>query len=595
MKRRKFLKTGGTTVAALGAGILPAGALAETAAAQSALASPDRHPDLPPRKKIRVIMRDGVELGGELYLPSESGRFPTLIRKTPYDREGLVSDGQFYATKGYAVVVASQRGRFNSGGVFHQSRNEGWLEHKDGYDTIEWAAAQPWSNGKVGTFGISSDGQWQLATAPTQPPHLRAMFCSYAAHHRIGGRVERGIHTSSGPTWHNNNNAMSRPLRTRDDYRSWLDFWRESQLPFLMTFIHPELIEQFMHSANDEYWRDIDPGTRYGDFDVPAFHESGWYDRYVRATFRNFGGIRSLARTEAARQAQKVIMGPWVHGGNVAPETEAVKFGPAAKVDRRGLHLRWFDYYLKGIDTGVLKDPAVRVYLMGAERWIEADTWPLPDIRYAKYYLRAGSGQPGGSLNGGGLTPEAPGSDRADVYTHDPYDPVPTIGGHGGFGGIYPAGPLDQRPIEPRILTFTTDPLSKDLEVVGEVKARFFASTSAVDTDFVLTLSDVFPNGNSALLRQNAVRGRFRQGEETEALLKPNEVYEFTLDMDGVANLFKAGHRLRLSVASSSFPALLPNPGTALPMHLETKGVTARNTVYHDAKYPSAIEIPVRG
>lgn len=593
MKRRKFLKATGTTVAAVGAGVIPAGTQP-----QNAFAAPSPAVEVgdAPSKPVKVKMRDGVELVGDLYLPAGgSGPFPTMMTKSPYPRDRHIENGQFYTSKGYALLIVSQRGRFGSGGIFHQARNEGWLEHKDGYDTIEWAGVQPWSTGKVGTFGISSDGQWQLAAAPTRPPHLRAMFCSYAAHHRDGGRMEHNVHGSTGPTWHHNNDAMGRPLRRRADWNRWLEYWKESQLPMLMTLLHPELIEQFVHTAYDDYWRDIDPGTKYAEFDVPIYHESGWYDRYVRATFRNFTGIRTNARSQTARDAQKVILGAWVHGGGLAPETSAVKFGPQAKIDRRALHLKWFDYWLKGVDTGILNEPAVRVYLIGGERWIESKTWPLPDVQPVKYYLRGGKAQTTKSINDGRLLREAPtAAEPADEFVHDPYHPIPTIGSHGGFGGVWEAGPLDQREIEPHLLTYTTDLLERDMEVVGEIKVRFFGSTSAADTDFVLTLTDVFPGGNAALLRQNVVRARYRDSEERESPVEPGKVYEFTLTLDVVANLFKAGHRVRLSVASSSFPAFLPNPGTNTPMHLETKAVTARNAIYHSSQYPSSIELPVR-
>ena len=590
MKRRKFLKATGTSVAAVGMGILPVGGAQQRSASPAVAVQSEG----PASQQVKVKMRDGVELVGDLYLPGGGGPFPIMMTKSPYPPDRHIQNGKFYSSKGYGVLIVSQRGRFGSGGIFHQSRNEGWLEHKDGYDAIEWAATQPWSTGKIGTFGISSDGQWQLSAAPTQPPHLRAMFCSYAAHHRDGGRMEHCVHASTGPTWHHNNDAMGRPLRRRDDWNRWLAFWKESQLPMLMTLLHPELIEQFQHTAYDNYWRDVDPATRYADFNVPVYHESGWYDRYVRATFGNFNGIRTHAKSQETRDAQKVIMGPWLHGGGVAPETEAVKFAPQAKIDRHALHLRWFDYWLKGIDTGVLRDPAVRVYLMGAERWLESNTWPLPGIQYVKYYLRRGPAESTKSINDGRLQREAPRAETADEYLHDPYNPVPTIGSHGGFGGIWEPGPRDQREIEPHLLTYTTDALEKDVEVVGEVKVRFFASTSARDADFILTLTDVFPGGNSALLRQNVVQVRFRDSEEKESPVTPGKVYELTLLMDGIANLFKAGHRIRLSIASSSFPAFFPNPGTGGPLHLVTKAVTARNAIYHESRYPSAIEIPVR-
>ena len=545
-------------------------------------------------QEVRVRMRDGVHLAADLYLPDATGNFPTLVRKTPYTRERRTDTAKYFAANGYAVLVVSQRGRFGSEGIFHQSRNEGWLEHPDGYDTIEWAAQQSWSNGQIGTYGISSDAQWQLSTAPTRPPHLRAMFASYAAHHRIGGRMERGVYTSAGPTWHHNNNAMPRPLRTPEDYTAWLADWERTRLPFIASFLHPEILEQFIHNAYDDYWREIDPATRYADFDVPIYHESGWYDRYVRWSFQNFDRISQEGYSQRTRESQKVIMGPWVHGGDLPPETDMVQFGPAAKIDRQALQLRWFDYWLKGIDTGIMDEPPVRVYLMGAERWLEGETWPLPGTRYVPYYLRAGTGAPTGSLNDGRLLKQPPGSEAPDEYLHDPYNPIPTIGGHGGFGRMWTMGPQDHRPAESRILTFTTDPLEDDLEVVGAIRTRFFASSSAPDTDFVLTLTDVYPNGYSALLRQNVIRGRYRLSQEEETLLEPDQVYEFSFSLDAIANLFKAGHRIRISIASSSFPSYLPNPGTPGPMHLTTHAVTARNRIYHDSRYPSSIEFPIR-
>ena len=246
MKWRRFLTVSGLTLAAMGMGLILGGGMREVKTAPiTSRYSSSIGPDIQ-QQAVRVRMRDGVELAADLYLPDGEGPFPTLVRKTPYDREGRAGDAQFFAGSGYAVLIVSQRGRFGSEGIFHQAKNEGWLEHKDGYDTIEWAAQQPWSNGKIGTYGVSSDAQWQLSTAPTRPPHLVAMFASYAAHHRIGGRVERGVHTSTGPTWHHNNNVIGRPLRTVEDYTAWLADWKSSQLPFIASFpprtaraIHP--------------------------------------------------------------------------------------------------------------------------------------------------------------------------------------------------------------------------------------------------------------------------------------------------------------------------------------------------------------------
>lgn len=224
------------------------------------------------------------------------------------------------------------------------------------------------------------------------------------------------------------------------------------------------------------------------------------------------------------------------------------------------------------------------------------DTHHLPGEteRWVSQIGRPGEGQPTASLNDGRLLQSPPESEAPDEYVHDPDDPIPSIGGHGGVPGqIWPGGAQDQRPAEARTLTFSTDPLEEDVAVVGEVEVRFFASSAAVDTDFVLTLTDVFPNGYSAHVRQNAIRGRYRLSEETESLLEPNEIYEFIVKLDSIANLFKAGHRIRLAVTSSSFPYLLPNAGTEGPVYLETQGVVAHNVIYHDAEHPSLIELPV--
>ena len=542
-------------------------------------------------QQVRVPMRDGIELVGDLFLPEGSGPFPTLLSKTPYRRRRGTQRHRNFASNGYAVLIVSERGRFGSEGIFHQSRNEGWLEHPDGYDTIEWAAQQAWSTGRIGTFGTSSQAQWQLTTAPTRPPHLVAMFTSYPADHRT--RTDHGTQSAGGLIWHYQNDALTRPLETHEDWTAVLAAWEETQLPLIVNFLHPELVEQFLHPAYDDYWRDIDPSTRYGDFDVPVYHEGGWYDRYTRWTLGHFAGVQELGRSEEARRSQKVIVGPWLHGGGVPSDVGPVTFGPEARIDRFALHLRWFDYWLKDIDTGIMDEPPVRVYLMGAERWLEADTWPLPGTESVRYYLRAGEGRPTGSLNDGRLLPEPPGSEAPDEYVHDPYDPLPRIGGYGGGAAGRSGGPQDHRSVEARTLTFTTNRLEEDVAVVGQVRVRFFASSSAVDTDFVVTLSDVFPNGYSAVLQRSAMRARYRLSEETESLLEPNEIYEFTLMVDPTANLFKAGHRIRVGIASSSFRGLLPNPGTAGPIYLATEGVVARNVIYHDSQHPSVVELPV--
>lgn len=548
-------------------------------------------------EEVRIPMSDGVELAGDLFLPEGVAPFPTLVRATPYERLkwGGWRETNF-AEHGYAVLIVSFRGRHGSGGVPVQSERrveQKKSDYQDGYDIIEWAAAQPWSDGKVGTYGVSSDGQWQLTMATTHPPHLRAMFVRYPAGSE--GLSQRGVRLGTVPAWYAKFSGL-RPLDTPEDWKSLLEEWRITQVPFIATFLQPRFIDVMMNATNEDYLVQLDRSHRFAEIEVPVYLECGWYDRYIRSTFDNFRTIRAAAASHSARSTHKLIMGPWMHGGRLPDENDDIRFGPDAKSHSQGRMRRWFDYWLKGNDNGIAEEPRVELYVLGEEEWIEVDSWPPPPTQVIRYYLRSGNGQVTMSLNDGRLTREPPQSDeKPDEWIHDPYDPVLSIGGHGGIGRQWPAGPLDQRPSEARSLTFSTGPLVEDLRVVGEVGIRFFASSSAIDTDFILTLTDVFPSGYSAILRQNAIGATFRLGTNPDRKepMEPDKVYEFTLALDGIANLFKAGHRIRLDIASSSFPAFLPNPGTGEPQLLATKGVTAHNAIYHDSRYPSTITIPV--
>jgi len=538
--------------------------------------------------EVRIPMSDGVLLAGDLYLPDARPPFPTLVRKTPYDRRMRTEPDVFLASCGYAVVVVNQRGRCDSGGTFYQMRNES-VDHMDGFDTIEWAADQRWSTGQVGTYGISSDGQWQLAAATTRPPHLRAMFVSYAADARIS-RIEGGAYLGTGPAWAAMN-GLSRPLGSRQDWQAWLADWRRTELPMLASFIHPEFVDAFVHVDYDDYWDETDPFNRFDRVTVPVFHEGGWFDRYVTSTLRNFCRLRSLGGAVGA--AQRVIMGPWTHGGGVPEDCGPVRFGPEARINRLDLHRRWFDYWLKD-DGDVASIPPVQAYLMGAETWMHLKAWPPPEAAPGRWYLRAGSSGSARSLNDGRLTPGEPREDEGpDRYVHDPYDPVPSIGGHGGVGWQWPAGPLDQGPAEERSLTYSTEPLEEDLPVLGSPVLSFVAASSVVDTDFVVTLSDVFTDGHSAILRQNALRAAHRSGERRAIPIEPDVPEAFRIELGAIGNVFQRGHRIRLRISSSSFPAFLPNPGTGEPIAFARRGVLAHNAIMIDRAHPSFLELPV--
>lgn len=546
---------------------------------------------------VKIPMRDGATLLGDLYvpqyLPDGTGPYPTLVRMTPYPRRrrGLHSEIQYAVAHGYAVLIVSQRGRFGSDR--HPDGHEGPVTGVDGYDTIEWAAEQKWSTGRVGTFGISSDGQWQLFAAVEQPPHLSAAFVSYPAN-AGDGRIENGVYTSTGVGWHALNDAFSRPLMNLEDWQEWLGDWQKSELPMLTSLIHPTLLSQFTHPPDDPYWTSTDPSNNFDRVNVPVLLECGWFDRYVRWTLQIFSDLRTKGQ-EKARPHHRLLLGPWLHGGTVPPSPAPAIFAPEASIDRRALHVRWFDQWLKDEDTGVVDDAPVRIYVMGSHKWITAETWPLPGINAKRLFLRTGDGSKTDSLNDGQLLVDAaPSGEEPDSFEHNPYDPVPTIGGHGGFGRWWGGGPLDQRPSEKRCLTYSTQVLDEDLTVIGAIRASIHASSTAQDTDFVLTISDVYPDGYSAILRQTPMSGRYRRKGHDQPL-KGGEPFHFEVEFPAIANVFKAGHRLRLTIASSSFPAFLPNPGTGEPPHLAAKAVRAMNQIFHGPDSPSFLELPVLG
>lgn len=547
---------------------------------------------IPTPTRVRIPMRDGALLEGDLYLP-RPGVFPTLLCKTPYDRRrpAVYPEIAQFLDHDYAVLIVSFRGRFGSEGHADEWETEGWGKHPDGYDTVEWAAAQEWSTGDVGIYGISADGQWQLTTAATKPPHLKAACASYAAHGRAG-LMEGGVYTSVGPRWHASTGMFALDLSTRDAWEEWLKQWRETQMPLLLSFLHRGLLEVFQHEAYDDYWRGFDPNERYEDFEIPVLYECGWFDRYTGSQFFHFQGVRSRSTSEYARAGQRLVCGPWLHGGNLAPQNDHVSYPDEARSNRAAMMVRWFDHWLKGTDNGVDRDAKLRLYVTGVNRWLELDEWPAPDARELTFHLADGDGD--GSLNGGALVASTPGiGQTVDRYTHDPFRPLPSRGGHGGVTWMWPPGALDQREVEAQSLTYTSDVLDEDVEVVGEPVVRLSASTSAEDTDFIVTLADVHPDGYSELVRQVALRARYRNGQLQAEPIEPGEVTPIELTMTPVAHGFRAGHRIRIAVASSSFPNFIPNGGTFEPAYLQAKGVVAENAVHHDAEHPSTLTLQV--
>jgi putative CocE/NonD family hydrolase len=361
--------------------------------------------------------------------------------------------------------------------------------------------------------------------------------------------------------------------------------------------------EWIRHPAYDSYWEKLGHLEKdYDQIDVPAYGFGGWYDVFLQGTLNNYMGVRARGYSERARRGQKVLIGPWIHSlGERGTErrTGDVDFGPDVLVDLRAEELRWFDQWLRGLDTGILREPPVRVFVMGANRWRTADDWPIPGTRYVEHYFHSG-GRANSLYGDGGLDRRRPGAEPPDSFAYDPRDPVPTLGGSTCCGeDITPVtmGPRDQRPAEwrPDVLVYTTPPLEADVEVIGPLKVVLWAASTAPDTDFTAKLVDVAPSGYAMNVAQGIIRARFRDGWDRPSLLEPGRVHRYEIDCWSSANCFQAGHRIRVEISSSNFPQFDRNPNTGRPFGRDAELRAATQTVFHDAERPSHVVLPVVG
>lgn len=535
----------------------------------------------------RIRMRDGVELSADVYRPDATGKFACILNRTPYlkSSEGALTFGRFFAQHGYAFVAVDVRGRGDSPGTFVPYRHEG----QDGYDAVEWCAAQPWSTGKVGTIGGSYNGKTQWLTAVEEPPHLTTMIAMVSPSDPFV-EFPTGEPIPLGVSWYY---LTSGHVLQNMDAVDWASLiWH---LPLLTMDeatgrAMPEWREQFNHTHLDSFWEPERYQNKFDRVQVPVFHISGWYDDEQIGTPLNFIGMTTKG-APSVRKYQKLLMGPWPHAVNSKSKLGDVDFGPSAIIDINQTMLRWFDAWLKGIDNGVKSEAPVRIFVMGSNQWVDEQEWPMTRTRYTKFYLH-GSGRANSAYGDGKLSTDKPQSEKSDQYTYDPDAPVPFIT-EPSFAQI--GGPDDYRPIERRddVLVYTGDPVTHDTEVCGPIKVTLYAASTATDTDYTAKLIDVWPNGFAERLSDGIVRARFRSGMDREELIQPGTIYEYQIDAWNTCQMFKAGHHIRVEISSSAFPKYPRNLNTGEPLGRSNKRLTAQQTIYHDAQHPSHVTLPI--
>jgi uncharacterized protein len=568
-------------------------------------------------RDVPVEMRDGTVLRADVYRPDSDTTWPVLLQRTPYDKNApsMLLNPIRAASAGYAVVVQDVRGRFASDGNFYTFRHE----PDDGYDTIAWTAAQPWSTGKVGMFGLSYVGATQWLAAITTPPALATIVPVVTAsdYHEgwtyQGGAFELGFNAS----WTLSNLAFATLMRRIKAGEPFPADFRQTYIGLIdnmcrafdtlplgnMPFLHehhlaPYYYDWLQHPTADAYWQQWCIEAQHHKVAVPALNVGGWYDIFLGGTIRNYLGMRRNGQTAEAQQYQRLVIGPWKHGLPLSSVSGDMAFGLMAEalaIDFEGVQLRWYDHWLKGIDNGVRQDAPVRLFVMGANVWREEQEWPLARTQYTRYYLH--SRGKANSLHGDGvLSPETPGMEPPDHFLYDPRHPVPTRGG--GlccWAGALPQGAYDQTPVESRedVLVYTTPLLTEDVEVTGPVLVTLYAASSAVDTDFTAKLVDVHPSGFAQNLTDGIIRARYRQSTARPEPIEPGKVYAYTIDLWATSNVFKAGHRIHLEISSSNFPRFDRNPNTGGALATETELLPAVQTIHHDGTYPSHVTLPI--
>jgi putative CocE/NonD family hydrolase len=592
-------------------------------------------------KDVMIAMRDGTKLATDIYRPARSGvavsdRLPVLLQRTPYNKEagGLIANAKFFAQHGYVVALQDIRGRYKSEGSFGKYDES---SATDGYDTIQWLTKQPYTNGEAGMWGTSYAAHTQADASKVNPPNLKTMLLNFGGLSngwnvkiRNHGAFELGQQLGWAFQEAGVNDPAVKAALDAEPIEKWFAAMplRKGLNPLSVSpQFETYLFEEMTHTDYDEYWKGY--GNNWSQYyaatsDIPMLHVGGWYDTYCASTIENY-----VALSKIKRSPERLLIGPWIHGGNASSSAGDVEFGPDAAISKfaTDFHLEWFDHYLKGKSTSVDKWPPIRLFVMGTGDghkdakgklyhggyWRDAAEWPLPGTKFVNYYFHS-DGVLSATVPLAGVHPT--------TYRYDPEHPVPTIGG--AFSGALKRGPFDQRerefkslnggsengfygsrppylPLRSRadVVVFQTEPLKEDIEVIGPIVVNLYASSTAVDTDFTAKLLDVYPpsrdypSGFDMNLTDGIIRARYRNSSEKQELMKPGQVYKFVIEPFPTANVFKKGHRIRIDISSSNFPRFDVNPNTGEPLGQSRRMVPTDNSIYLDASHPSHLVLPL--
>jgi putative CocE/NonD family hydrolase len=569
--------------------------------------------DIVVERNVAMQTRDSVTLRADIYRPAAEGSYPVLLTRTPYSKDGTAVFARKAVARGYMVVAQDVRGRFASEGEWYPFKHE----IEDGYDAVEWAAALPHSNGKVGMFSGSYVGATQMLAAISQPPHLAGICPVVTAsnYHENwtyqGGAFEQWFNESWTASLAQD--TFNRQIADAKNALVGSTVLPLSQFPIfnvklasdgagLTHSLAPYFQDWLDHPIYDSYWKQWSIEENYDKIQVPALTITAWYDIFQGGSLRNFTGLQAHAGNEAARKGQRLLVAIGGHSGG-GRTIGTVDFGPAAEeFNQDSVMLDWYDYLFLGKQNQFANGKPVKIFVMGENKWRDEEAWPLErtkEARYRLFSLQPANGANGVSGNGGLLAPGVltrTSGTPSDTYTYDPANPVPTVGGPLCCDAIHLApGPRDQKEVEsrPDVLVYSTEPLDSDVEVTGPVTLDLYAVSSAVDTDFTAKLIDVWPNGFAQNLTEGIIRASYRESTSEAKPIVPGKVYEYKIDLWSTSNVFLKGHRIRLEVSSSNFPRFDRNLNTGKSASTSEVFVKATNKILHDPAHPSALILPI--
>ena len=564
---------------------------------------------------VPATMRDGTMLRADVYRPNTNGAVPVILMRTQYGKSAAQAGSRYqppdwFASHCYLVVVQDVRGQGASGGTFSEFTHD----MDDGYDSVEWAAALPGSDGKVGMYGSSYVGATQWLAAVTAPPHLVTIVPANTASDYYDGWTYEGgeFRLAFVQPWAIGSLALTAAQNRNDqatvaqlkaaaaDPTRWLNFRPFQDLPPLQPqnpAVAPWYFDWIRHWRRDDFWRQFSIRERYGSVKVPVLDVEGWYDAFLAGGTENFAGMVAHGGTDLARANQRLVIGPWDHVNWGRPASEPAPLlsdiGPVGDSPINDLMLDWFDHFLKGENNSVAGTPRVDYFVMGADVWKHAPRWPLPQTQWTTFYL---SGAGGIADRKGQLVSAAPGTEPPDTYTYNPAFPVPSVGGHSCCGAHSgPQGPYDQTPVEQRsdVLVYSGAPLDHDTEVTGPVSVRLWAESTASDTDFTAKLTVVKHDGAVINLNDGILRTSFRDSLSDPTPTTPGRPYQYEIQVWPTSYEFQTGDRIRLEISSSDYPQFAPNPNTGAPFGQDSSIQTATQTILHDAAHPSAVTLPI--